>query len=183
MHNAVMTGPSGQASLALERFVERARRLAQQAGSWPPRVEHDPEWPLRCAVGVPDEDGSIAWEPTARAEPRDFVEVERAIGPLHPHVKELFGSRWSLTLGARHGAEVVYLATIENEERERAMLAGWVSAGPGAPILIAHFGDDRWLGVDPSTGRITLEDPPRASVPIAASIPEWLDALEPVPRW
>lgn len=150
---------------ALRRLIERF--------DWPAWREHDPEWPLRCAVGLPDESGQVPWAPTLREPLPDFP-------PLHPDVADFFGTFWFPTLTALHGGEPVYLVGFENEERERETLLAWRAARERAPVFVAHYGDDRWVGVDRSTGRVTLEDPGRPSVPLAASLAEWLDALEPL---
>lgn len=105
------------------------------------------------------------------------------MGPLHQDVKDYFGTFWSLYLAGLHRGEPVYLAAFENEQRELETLRGWIETGPGVPLMVAHFGDDRWLGADVITARVSLEDPGRPASPVAESLAEWLDSLHAMPAW
>ncbi len=146
-------------------------------------MEHDPDWPLECAVGAPDAQGTIAWVPTPRATPPDFSLAERQLGALHADVQAFFGSFWLPTLAGLHAGEPVYLAGLENEQRERETVHAWLRSGSTAVILVGRFGDDRWIGAHAVTGCVSVEDAGRPSRPIAPSLAEWLDSLDALPTW
>jgi hypothetical protein len=173
----------GATRVALRRFVERTAVVATAAGEWPPRIDVDPDSSLRCAVGPPDAGGMIPWAPTIREEPLDLADLERAIGPVHLSVRDFFGTYWSCTIAGLFRGECVYLATIEDELRERETLQRWIRAAPNSPLFVAHYGDDRWIGADARTGRVSLQDPGRPEEMLAESLPDWLDALEPLAAW
>lgn len=152
--------------MSTARFIERFTATAKARGAWPPRTEHDPEWPLACACEPPRPDGTIAWMPTPRSAAPD----------LPPHLAEHFGALWSRDIAALWNGELVYVCFFENAEREARAVSS-------ETLMLAHFPDDRWIAVDRETGAVTLEDPARPSQPIAASIAEWLDTLEPLAVW
>ncbi len=167
------------AGAALGRFIARVEAASTAEGRWPPRAEHDLEWPLSCALGPP-ENGLVRWAPTLRTTPLDLTELERAHGPLHAGVRGFFGSFWSLLLTGLHFEEPVSLTLFESPAREAETRRAWLAGGPSSSLCVAHFGDDRWVGLDPRTGRASLEDPGREARVIAASLAEWLDQLEAV---
>ena len=131
-------------------------------------VEADPEWPSPCEVGTPDEEGMIAWKPTAMTVPPDFSDMEAAIGEtLHPDIKAFYGSYWAGEVQAGYEDETVLLRTVWNPKdlaRTKAALIDHALArrealSGSATIFVANTNSDLFFSVDNVTGEVLLEEP------------------------
>jgi hypothetical protein len=94
-----------------------------------------------------------------------------------------FGSHWREPIAALFAKELVYLSGVENEEREAELLAQWSRRSSEDPILIAHYPDDRWVGVRPADGSVAVIDPGRADRVVAPSVAVWIEGIEPLASW
>ena len=59
---------------ALEAFYRRVEVAARAAGTWPLKLEHDPEWPLHCAHST-EEEAAVARFASSERSP---VRADRA---------------------------------------------------------------------------------------------------------
>ena len=67
--------------------------------------EHDPEWPSPCETMPPDDENMVDWRPVPMDPPATFDGI-----PLHPSVREFYGSFWGGPAGGTHSGESVGLA-------------------------------------------------------------------------
>ncbi|MDB5306952.1 MAG: Syd [Gemmataceae bacterium] len=119
------------------------------------RVEHDPEWPSPCEVLPPDHHGMVNWRPVPMDRPSGFDEI-----PVHPSVREFYGTFWGGTAAGRHSGESVGLSAAWNAE-DVARIARSVreQVAAGVPEYVAHTSSDWYFGVDNATGAVWLCEP------------------------
>ncbi|MFT5720568.1 MAG: SecY interacting protein Syd [Motiliproteus sp.] len=173
---------------ALDRFI-RATTEQPQALSLP-RIEQDPLWPSPCLRGEPDTEGMVDWQPTRQSGGSDMFErLESALEtPIHPDIKAYYQRFWSDPLAA-HSPEgqlnLLFVWNDEDYERLRANLVGHALGRiklkqPLSLFFGCTYPEEYVLAIDNSTGQVMLEQPGKKfSNPVAASLAEFLDRLEP----
>jgi len=98
-------------------------------------VEHDPEWPSPCEILPPDAAGMVRWRPVPMEPLATFEGV-----PLHPELREFYGSFWGRDGGGRHSGEVASVRVAWNAKelaRITRLLAAQV-APPRADMRCRH---------------------------------------------
>jgi SecY interacting protein Syd len=164
-----------------------ARWAATQPGG--ARTEHDPEWASPCEMGDVDDRGLVAWRPFVRSPTADLTELEKLAGrPLPEALREFLGSRyfgritaWCKVGDARLPVSLCSIWNAAEFERElegcEAQLRNSRAETGRALLCVANTDDDRFFAISLDNGEVTLEDFGREPILIAASLPDFFDAL------
>jgi SecY interacting protein Syd len=100
--------------------------------------------------------------------------------PLHPDLREFYGSFWGRDGGGRHSGEVASVRIAWNA-KELARITRSISAqvGQHAPICVAVTDSDWYFGVDNSTGAVWLCEPGRPPIrQVAQSLAQFLADIQ-----
>ncbi len=173
---------------ALDRFIEASIKQMQPPHN--PRIEQDPLWPSRCYRGEPDNTGMVDWQPTRQTQSNDMFErLELALEtPIHPDIKAYYQRYWSdplLAHSPQGQLNLLFVWNTDDYERLRANLIGHALGRIKLKQpLSLFFGctapEEYVLAIDNSSGRVMLEQPgKKASDPLAASLAEFLNQLQP----
>lgn len=173
---------------ALDRFIQASIKQMQPPNL--PRIEQDPQWPSLCYRGEPDAEGRVGWQPTRQALGSDMFErLELALEtPVHPDIKAYYQRYWSDPLPARSPQGQLNLLFVWNEEDYERLRANLIGHALGRiklkQPLSLFFGctypEEYVLAIDNSSGQVILEQPGKKSRdPVAASLAEFLDLLQP----
>lgn len=138
-------------------------------------IEHDPEHPSPCEQLPPNRHGMVEWRPVPMEESTAFDGI-----PVHPSVREFFGSFWGGHAGGRHSGEAVNISVAWNSD-ELAGIARYVGTqvAAGEPVLVAYTDSDWYFAVDNATGEVWLCEPGYPPLRrVAPSLIEFLAEVE-----
>jgi SecY interacting protein Syd len=175
---------------ALQQFVDAYLIEAGKSGREFPGVEFDAEWLSDCQNESVDMDGLVGWQPVEQSQPVDFSGLENALElPIHPDVKEYFGSFWSGSLEATCKEGQVSLIQLWNPQDFDRLIENLIGHALAKKRLKQSFtvffattepDSELFLSIDNETGAVLLEEPglpPRKTVD--ACVADFIKRLKP----
>jgi len=175
---------------ALQEFIDAYLIEAVKTGKELPNVEFDPEWLSECQKESVGLDGRVGWQPVRQRQPVDFGGLENALEvPIHPDVKEFYGSFWSGSLEATCKEGHVSLIQLWNPQDFDRLIENLIGHALAKRRLRQPFtvffantepDSEFFLSIDNDTGAVLLEAPglpPRRKVD--ACLSDFINRLEP----